>query len=58
MFVILIISLITRLFFFSETILLEKKKTHSGKVQRLQNFCISYPKACSIFLCLTSFCKN
>ena len=57
MFVILIISVITRLFFFSETILLEKKK-HSGKVQRLQNFCISYPKACSIFLCLTSFCKN
>ena len=49
MFVILIISLITRLFFlFGNNSVGEKK--HSGKVQRLQNFCISYPKACSIFL--------
>ena len=52
MFVILIISLITRLFFFSETILLEKKNT-VVKFNDCKN-----PKACSIFLCLTSFCKN
>ena len=49
MFVILIISLITRLFFFSETILLEKKNT-VVKFNDCKN-----PKACSIFFMFDFF---